>query len=178
MIANFDEVSRQLKELATVINTFKSEAVQLRIIEIVLAGGTFRTVKPTESHDLDEKETKTPRKRRKRKKAAETKLSDGTNASKGKRKSSGTGAVATVASIHDAGFFSKPRAIKDILEHCETNLARKIKANEISGKLGRMVRNGELTRNKNADGQYQVEKRLIPRWSRPSVASTSDFEAN
>ena len=58
MIANFDEVSRQLKELATVINTFKSEAVQLRIIEIVLAGGTFRTAKPTESDDLDEKETK------------------------------------------------------------------------------------------------------------------------
>ena len=178
MIENFDEVSRQLKELATVINTFKSEAVQLRIIEIVLAGGKFQTAKRTELDDLDEEETKAPRKRRRRKKAAEKKPSDGTNAPKGKRKSSGTGAVATVASIYDAGFFSKPRAIKDILEHCETNLARKIKANEISGELGRMVRNGELTRTKNADGQYRYKKRLIPRWSKPSVASTSDFEAN
>ena len=58
-------------------------------------------------------------------------------------------------SVYQTDFFKKPRTIGDILVHCETNLARKIKANEISGKLGRMVRNGELKRTKNADGQYE-----------------------
>jgi len=33
MIKNFEEIKKQLNELSTVINSFKSEAVQLRIIE-------------------------------------------------------------------------------------------------------------------------------------------------
>ena len=35
MIKNFDVIKEQLKELAGVINSFKSEAVQLRLIELV-----------------------------------------------------------------------------------------------------------------------------------------------
>ena len=35
MIKNFDEIKEQLKELSGVINSFKSEAVQLRIVELV-----------------------------------------------------------------------------------------------------------------------------------------------
>lgn len=162
MIDNFDEIKQQLKELATVINTFKSESVQLRIIEIVLSGRKFSS--PVDHEDEEEEEEEVTKKRkpaRKRKrinKPAATTNNDDGGTSKTKRKSSGAGAVATLGSIFEAGFFSKPKAIKDILEHCETNLARKIKANEISGKLGRMVRNGELTRAKNSDGQYEYKK--------------------
>ena len=35
MIKNFDELKKQLSDLAGVINSFKSEAVQLRIVELV-----------------------------------------------------------------------------------------------------------------------------------------------
>ena len=41
MISNFDEVKKQLSELSEVINKFKSEAVQLRIVEIVLGDGSY-----------------------------------------------------------------------------------------------------------------------------------------
>ena len=41
MISNFNEVKMQLAELSEVINKFKSEAVQLRIVEIVLGDGSF-----------------------------------------------------------------------------------------------------------------------------------------
>jgi len=63
--------------------------------------------------------------------------------------------VATLLKVYADDFFAKPRTIKAILDHCETNLARKIKANEISGKLARMVRSNELKREKNSDGQYE-----------------------
>ena len=35
MIKNFEEIKSQLKDLSEVINRFKSEAVQLRIVEFV-----------------------------------------------------------------------------------------------------------------------------------------------
>ena len=53
---------------------------------------------------------------------------------------------------------NKPRTINDLIEHCKHNLARTFKANEFSGKLGRMVRNSELTRKKNTDKQYEYKK--------------------
>lgn len=157
MIDNFEEVKRQMKELATVINTFKSESVQLRIIEIVLSGGKFSATKEEPVEVAAKNDTPVQKRRRAKKQTIKT-GDDGADTTKPKRKSSGSGAVATLGSIYEAGFFAKPRAIKDVLEHCETNLARKIKANEISGKLGRMVRNGELTRAKNSDGQYEYKK--------------------
>ncbi len=40
MISNFEDMKKQLSELSEVINKFKSEAVQLRLIEIVLGDGT------------------------------------------------------------------------------------------------------------------------------------------
>lgn len=156
MIDNFDEVKAQLKELATVVNAFKSEAVQLRIVEIVLSGSKFESVK---SEDENPETSGKPRQKRKRPtKKAPSDTTSGAGASKGTRKASGTGAIATLVKVYEKGFFSKGRTINDILEHCETNLARKIKANEISGKLGRMVRNGELTRLKNSDNQYEYKQ--------------------
>jgi hypothetical protein len=157
MIDNFEQVKEQLKELATVINTFKSESVQLRIIEIVLSGRKFSDVDV--ALELGNKKSIKTKRISKRSKTIAA-ISNDTNGhmSKGKKRTSGAGAVATLLAVYQDGFFGQPRAIKDILQHCETNLARKIKANEISGKLARMVRNGELTRAKNADGQYEYKK--------------------
>ncbi len=155
MIDNFEVVKAQLKELATVVNAFKSEAVQLRIVEIILSGSKFDSVVAE-----DENNDPPPKSKRRRKRSTKKSVpaSSDSGGSKGTRKASGTGAIATLVKVYENGFFAKTRTINDILEHCETNLARKIKANEISGKLGRMVRVGELTRAKNADGQYEYKK--------------------
>jgi hypothetical protein len=52
-------------------------------------------------------------------------------------------------------FFKKPKTIKQIVEHCEHNLAFKYKQSDFSGPLGRLTRDGALTRKKNADKQYE-----------------------
>jgi hypothetical protein len=44
MIKNFDEIKKQLADLAVVINSYKSEAVQVKIIEALLSGAAPATL--------------------------------------------------------------------------------------------------------------------------------------
>ncbi|HEX9423946.1 MAG TPA: hypothetical protein VF899_11935 [Pyrinomonadaceae bacterium] len=149
MIQNFDKVKTQLGELATVINSFKSEAVQLRIIELILGAQTEETAAA---------DVKTTPRRATRRNKSQSKRDDASDSPKKAKAPGGTGAVATLSQLASGTFFDKPRTIKDLIDHCKHNLARTFKANEFSGKLGRMVRNGELTRKKNADKQYEYKK--------------------
>lgn len=154
MIKNFETVKKQLRELAGVINPFKSEAVQLRIIELIFG------IIPGEEvqHDDNQKEGAPSPKKARRKKKASPKPNDKTSKPKKKLTTAGSGAVATLNKLSKTDFFSKPKTISDIIEYCSTNHARKFKANEFSSKLGRMVREKELTRKKNADRQYEYTK--------------------
>jgi hypothetical protein len=151
MIQKLDSIKKQLSELAAVLNAFKSEAVQLRVLDFVLGEET--------SEELDEKpaNTRTSRKSRPRPTASKKKTDSATSATR-KKAPAGTGAPATLNQLLAGPFFDKSRTINDIIEHCKHNLARTFKANEFSGKLGRMVRNDELTRKKNADKQYEYKK--------------------
>lgn len=152
MLKDFDTLKSQLSELADIINKFKSEAVQLRIVELVLQGRT------TPSSDLQVKppalNTQPPRKKHAKPKKSTESQPANSDAPK-KKATAGAGAKATLTKVYSEGFFKSARTINDILAHCETNLARRIKANEISGKLARMVRSNELKRVKNSDGQYE-----------------------
>jgi hypothetical protein len=148
MIRNFEETKKQLNELSGVINSFKSEAVQLKIIEMIFA---TRTNVPSEISAFTPEQPVVDS-------APKIKTSSRTSSSKSKqspRAMSGSGAIATLNRTFEAGFFKQPRSINAIIQHCETNLARKIRANEISGKLARMVRSNQLKRAKNSDGQYE-----------------------
>jgi len=151
MIEEFEGKKKQLSELATILNAFKSEAVQLRIHELF-----FGENSGTEIFEQTEK-NKTPggvrgQHTRKRKKI------DAAATIKKKIAPAGTGAPATLTQLLTGAFFDKSRTINDIIDHCKHNLARTFKANEFSGKLGRLVRTGELTRKKNADKQYEYKK--------------------
>lgn len=152
MIENFETVKKELRELAGVINAFKSEAVQLRIVELILGASAIQ------EDQIPAKETVSQKPTRKKQKAATKSADVAGNKGKKKATSAGSGAVATLSQLAEGDFFSKPRTINDIIQHCSTSFARKFKANEFSGKLARMVRNGELTRKKNADNQYEYTK--------------------
>jgi hypothetical protein len=149
MLENFGQLKQQLSELASVLNEFKSEAVQLRLLELVFDMDPMA--------DMAKKSESVIRRRPAAKRTKATKRADGAGETSAKknRGGSGSGAVATLGQLVVAGFFKKPQTINDIIEHCKHNLARTFKANEFSGKLGRLVRSGELSRKKNADGQYE-----------------------
>ena len=150
MFKDFETTKAHLTELAEIINKFKSEAVQLRLVELIFAGADFV---PRTASQQEATSPATPAKpRRKSRPKSSSKADDEAGAKK--RTSSGGGAVATLVKIFEEGYFKEPRSISDICAHCEVNLARRIKPNEISGKLGRMVRSRQLSRTKNSDNQY------------------------
>jgi hypothetical protein len=147
---DFETTKLHLTQLADIINKFKSEAVQLRLVDLIFAG-TDATKINTSQQEIVQKAVQTRPRRKSRPKSA-PKSDDGVVVKK--RTSSGNGAVATLVKIFDENYFKQPRSIGDICAYCEVSLARRIKANEISGKLGRMVRSRQLSRTKNSDNQY------------------------
>jgi hypothetical protein len=151
MMENLESIKNELSELATVLNAFKSEAVHLRILDLVLGD---QSAWETDGAAGRGKNTGGRRPRR----ATRIKKPGTAAPGKQKRATAGAGGNATLTQMVSGDFFGKPRTINDIVEHCRHNLARTFKANEFSGKLGRMVRNGELTRKKNADHQYEYQK--------------------
>jgi hypothetical protein len=151
MIENFDSLKKQLSELSTVLNGFKSEAVQLRLLELIFSNGTEQE-DDDEANDSESKRRPARRRNSKAKKA----LTDAPI--KRKKTSSGTGGNATLNQLLAGPFFDKPRTIGEIVDHCKNYLARSFKPSDFSGKLGLMVRNNELTRKKNADNQYEYNK--------------------
>lgn len=151
MFKDFEVIKQHLTELAEIINKFKSEAVQLRLIELLFVSSINEPNEPANQENTNQ--SRKPSKSKKKTKLTSPSTGEQPTVSK-KKSSSGAGAVATLVKTFESGYFKEPRTINDICLHCETNLARRIKPNEISGKLGRMVRNGELTRAKNNDNQY------------------------
>lgn len=159
MISNFDEVKKQLFELSEVINKFKSEAVQLRIIEIVLGDDSSQEQAEDAQVNTNHATTK-PRRRKLTRSKSNNKTDTSATGEKTTKKSrsSGQGAPATLTDLVDGNFFNTPKTISDIISHCDENLARRFKANEFSGKLARLTRDGTLSRKKNSDGQYEYTK--------------------
>jgi len=152
MIKNFDVIKEQLKELAGVINSFKSEAVQLRLIELVFEAAEAG---PEEKASGGAPADAGRPGRKARKQAAKPTAAPATPKSKG---SGRPGGKAMLERLHGEGFFKKPKTIKQLVEHCEHNLAFKYKQSDFSGPLGRFTRDGKLKRTKNADKQYEYSE--------------------
>lgn len=149
MINNFDVLKEQLKELAVVINSFKCEAVQLRLIELVF--GEANAGLGDDDQIGTSVSPKTARRKSKKKAEPSQRKQSATKTSNAKR----PGGKATLDRLLADGFFKKPKTIKQIVEHCEHNLAFKYNQSAFSGPLGRLTRDGKLKRTKNADKQYE-----------------------
>lgn len=149
MIKNFDEIKDQLKELSGIINSFKSEAVQVRLVELIFAA--------VDGEEIDEVDQESGQKKpkRPRRKTSNSRNSPTTTDPRPTRAVGRPGSKTTMQRLYNEGFFKKPRAIGQIVEHCETNLALKYKQSDFSGTLARYTRDGKLKRAKNKDNQYE-----------------------
>jgi hypothetical protein len=148
MIENIEEVKNQLKELSEVINSFTSEAVQLRIIDLVFNASQKQDLVSQVKHEMAP--TAPHLKRRRIKSKVRSFPTD--------RAANGEGPVSTLAKLTEGVFFDQPQSIKSIIEYCEVNLSKKIKQSDISGRLAKMVKEGTLKRVKNSNGQYEYSK--------------------
>ena len=152
MIKDFEEVMQQLSELSEVVNKFKSEAVQLSIVELVFAGAS-----PSNDEVQDDPaDDPAPTRRRKKKKAANGQPR--ANSENKKARAPGKGPKPTLEQFIAEGFFNQKRTIGAIVAHCKLK-ARIFKNNELSGPLGRLVRDEQLTRTTNAENQFEYIKK-------------------
>lgn len=156
MFKDFETTKKQLAELSEIVNKFKSEAVQLRLLELLFNASPPEIDPPAAATEKPKRKTRA--KRRASAGASAKGPSAPTGESKATKKTATFGPGTVLNKLYDDGFFSSAKTISDICQHADANLARKIKPNEISGKLARMVRNGELAREKNSENQYAYTK--------------------
>jgi hypothetical protein len=149
MIKDFESIKKQLQELAGVINGFKSEAVQLKVIELLFQR---MGIKPEDLQQSKEEKFLKVAKRKKRKafSSAEKKTKQ-PRVSKGGRPGPGT----MLKKLIEEEFFKKPKTIQDIIDHCQSKLAYAYVSSELSVALTRALRSGSLKRQKNAQKQFE-----------------------
>jgi len=148
-----EELKKELREIADILNQFKSEAVQLKVLDMI-AGRI-----------ISEPGTRTKQKRKGsggRKAAKEEDVPNGEPQKESRTgaapRGSGGGAHSIILRLVEEGFFDKPQTIGAITKHASERLGHHLKANECSPSLLRLLRGGTLTRSKNNDGQYEYTK--------------------
>jgi len=154
---DIEQLKKQLAELSDVINSFKSEAVQLKIVEFIFRGGILEAPAFPGNADANEQRSRPRKKRSSRRASPSTSADEKPKTGKG-RSGSGKGANATLTYLIEGNFFDQKRTIGDLVDHCAHTLARRFKPNEFSGALARHTRNGVLKRTRNSDGQYEYYK--------------------
>lgn len=163
MIKDFELIKKQLTELSQVVNGFKSEAVQLRIVELIFGN----TSEGGEGGNQSEERSVSQRRRGKKKasrvkpqkpeKEGEPEPSSKTKPSKAR--SSGGGATELLRQMVADKYFDTPRLIGEMIDHCQVKLAKRFKANELSPGLLKLVREKLLDRDKDEETkQFKYRK--------------------
>lgn len=152
-MADIDELQQKLKSFAEVVNSFKSEAVQLRVIEMLI--GEMQLSTTSISGELVK--TKPPKRQKRKSNVRASKEVKGKAVDKPSRSrvSGGPGTYVMVGDLLGKGYFKQARTIGAIIGHCGSTLGHHYKANEISPVLLRYLRDEKLKRQKNKDGQYE-----------------------
>jgi hypothetical protein len=157
-MSDTDDLHKRIKAMADVVNAFKSESVQLRVVEVLLSqlGSSSGPATPASP-----KAERPKRRKAARKAAANTPATavaekeQPATRRKAPRSSGSPGAFAMISQLLSDGFFKSPQTIGAIVKHCGTSKGHHYKANECSPALLRLLRDGKLKRQKNADSQYE-----------------------
>jgi hypothetical protein len=173
MIRDFSKTAEQLKEIAKVINQFHSEAVQLKLIELLFAGNAME---PTEAPVKERKtrmakaapiETKTQPAAEgeapvvvKRRPGRPPKVKTEVPAKKPRKRSTDRpGPSLILKQLVDNNFFADKRTIGDVVDYCQKIYNYDYKSTDLSGTLAKLAKDGLLMREKNPESnQFEYSK--------------------
>jgi hypothetical protein len=157
VIKNFEEIKKQLGELVDIVNGFKSELVQLRVVEAILAnlGAPPPGSPKVEKDEPDDSESVATAagKKKSHKKAAKG-GTPGTSKPASSKKSPKNSVTALIAD----GYFSQKRSIGAVVSHLAEKKATTLSQQAVQMALNRLVQNDEMKREKNGEGQYEYFK--------------------
>lgn len=148
MLKDFNKTKNQLKELASVLNTFKSEAVQVKIVELLFQGNPLEEVAYVKAEQpyMGIRKRGRPRKEEVVRPARMVV----------KRTRRKVGPTQVLRRLMEENFFKTKRPIGDIVKYSNEKMNLPLKSNDFSGILMNYIREKKLTRDKNAEtGQYE-----------------------
>jgi hypothetical protein len=148
MFLNLDPIKSDLTKLAGILNQFKSELVQTKLVEMFFSGAG---VVPAPAEAPRRKGRPPGSGKAKAAAAAATAPKPA-----GKRRARGKmGATGALNALIKSGYFKTRRTIADVVDACESKVGVPIKVTNLSGPLARFVQEGRLQRAKNKEDKYE-----------------------
>jgi hypothetical protein len=136
MSKHIEKLKKQLLEISEVVNSFKSEAVQVRIIDRLLDA-----MAETEKNDPEATEVFIKKGRRPR-------SDEDDQASYGRKK---PGATKVLNQLLATDYFDTKHSISAIAEYCKENYDSDFKTSELSGILLKLAKENKLKRERSND---------------------------
>ena len=137
MSKQIDKLKKQLMEISEVVNSFKSEAVQVKIIDKLFDA-------MSESDKQDDNNNTDVFNKRGRKRSEDNDYAFVT----GRKK---LGATKVLNQLLNTEFFDKPQSISSIAGFCKQNFNSDFKTSELSGILLKLAKETKLRRERNND---------------------------
>jgi len=144
MSKHIEKLKKQLVEVAEVVNSFQSEAVQVRIIDRLLD-----VMIESERADADGSEIFS-------KKGRKLRLDDESSAAGGRKK---PGATKILNQLLSTDFFDEQRSISSIASYCKEQFDSDFKTSELSGILLKLANENKLRRERsNENNRFEYIK--------------------
>jgi hypothetical protein len=138
MSKHIEKLKKQLTEISEVVNSFKSEAVQLKIVEKLLDVLV----------DFDKNEIESTELLNKRGHRKNDYDNDNYPFAQGRKK---PGATKILNQLLSTDFFVTPRSISSIATYCKDNFDSDFKTSELSGILLKLANENKLRRERSND---------------------------
>lgn len=152
-------LKKDIGQLAGLLNQFKSEAVQVRLLDRFLSGAvTAPQPAAAVTADAPKRRGRPPGSGKKKKEKvvkAAAPAAPAKAGKRGKRKRSKAGATSALHQLLESGFFKTRRSIADVTGACKSKLGLDIAVTNLSGPLMRFVKDKKLVRAKNKDDKFE-----------------------
>jgi len=136
MSKHIEKLKKQLLEISEVVNSFKSEAVQVRIIDRLLDA-----IAETEKTESESAEPFIKKSRRAR-------TGDADDHNQGRKK---PGATKILNQLLATEYFNSRHSISAIADYCKENYDSEFKTSELSGILLKLAKENKLKRERSND---------------------------
>ncbi|MFH0894573.1 MAG: hypothetical protein V2A54_09060 [Bacteroidota bacterium] len=158
MAKNFESLKSQLKEVSTMLNAFKSEAVQLRILELIFNQKEFKSALPAGRSEQARAEYKATGGAKR--KAGRPKIEKPERKKKlgfkNKVRRTNAGPTVFLNKLESENFFSQPKSLRDIVLHCNNKLNQSFKTTDFTSPMVKLVNEKKLKKSRSADGKTFV----------------------
>ncbi|MDB5060803.1 MAG: hypothetical protein JWP67_646 [Mucilaginibacter sp.] len=133
MNRQIEKLKKQLTEIAEVVNSFQSEAVQVRVVDRLLDEIMETEKLETEGSEVFNKKVRRSRTGNDRQQPSQ----------QGRKK---PGATKVLNQLLAGDFFTQPHSISSIADYCKDNFNSDFKTSELSGILLKLAKENKLKR--------------------------------